>query len=108
MSRNVFVVRFGSVTYWDLCQWENVSREEFFKECDLKQCTVYGLIYETDDLVKVMWETDDSLDEEGGGIVIPKSCLIEMVIFDREITPADEEVDALPSVKPKKKLEEAN
>jgi hypothetical protein len=84
MSRNVYIVNFGAVEYYDLCQYQNVSREEFFKDCDLKSCTVYGLIHEVDDLVKVLWETDDSDDTECGGIVIPKSCVVKMTIFQSE------------------------
>jgi hypothetical protein len=106
MARNVFIVKFGAVEYFDLCQHEGLSRADFFNDADLKRCTVYGLIYETEDLVKVLWETDDSHDTECGGIVIPKACVIEMKVFESE-SDYEEEMELPPPIKGKK-LSDAN
>jgi hypothetical protein len=83
-EKQVFIIRPGAVRYLDLCLHENESRSKFFSECGLKELTFYGLIMESDDLVKC-WHNDDHTDDsEGAGIVIPRSCVVGIVYFKED------------------------
>jgi hypothetical protein len=78
------LIRPGYVKYVDLCQWTGVSREEFFGEANLKTLTIFGLILETEDLIKVLYVDDDSDNEECEGLVIPESCIVEICYHDEQ------------------------
>lgn len=83
-KRTVVLIREGRVEYYDLCAYTNVTREEFFNECGLKRLLVYGLVLETDDVVKILYNDDQDDDTESEGIVIPKSCVIDITYFQPE------------------------
>lgn len=72
----------GEVHYWDLCKHENVSKEEFFGHCGLKELITYGLILIMTDVVKVLTEDDVTGNEECHGIVIPRNCIILIDYYD--------------------------
>ena len=82
--QKTILIRPGVVKYIDLCQWTGVSREEFFGEADLKTLSIFGLIMESDDLIKVMYIDDESDNEECEGLVIPECCVIEISYHDEQ------------------------
>ncbi len=86
-KKEVFIVRPGFVTYKDLTMHSNQSRENFFNEAGIKELRYYGLIHETDEFVKVMNCDDLTDDSEGEGIVIPTSCVLDIVYFDDKLSP---------------------
>jgi hypothetical protein len=93
MKKDVILIRPGRVSYVDLCVHENVSRTEFFTDSNLKHLTYYGLIMEGEELVKV-WHCDDvSDDSEGAGIVIPTSCVTEIVYFIEDLSGLAPKID---------------
>lgn len=83
--QKTILIRPGVVRYIDLCQWTGVSREEFFGEAGLKTLSVFGLILEGEDLVKVLYVDDDSDNEECEGLVIPDSCVVEITYHDEMV-----------------------
>lgn len=86
-KKEVFVIRPGFVDYIDLCVHTHQSRSDFFNDADFKKLRYYGLIMETETHVKVMNCDDLTDDSEGEGIVIPASCVLDIVYFSDSIIP---------------------
>lgn len=81
-GKKIYLIREARVEYYDLCCHTNVSRENFFENAELKLLCCYGLVLESDDLVKVLWCDDVTDNSEGEGIVIPRACVRSIDYFE--------------------------
>jgi len=79
-----YLIKPGVVEYIDLVEHSDCTREEFFTEKDVATLRVYGLIHETDDLVRVLFYDDITDNTECQGIVIPASCVVSIIYFVSE------------------------
>ena len=92
-GKTFYLIREARVEYVDLCFHTNVSREEFFQESSLKRLSCYGLVLESDDLIKVLWCDDTDDNEECEGIVIPRACVIAIHYFSGDDLPSIDPID---------------
>lgn len=83
-SKDVLVVRPGYVRYEDLAQHGDSSVEDFFGSAKTKLLTVFGLVSEDVDYTRVMFYIDETDNSECEGIVIPTSCVLEVVYLAPE------------------------
>jgi hypothetical protein len=85
MSKNVYIIRPGCVEFVDLCRHEKVNRSDFFNEAGLKTLRHYGLILELPDLVKILSNDDITDSTECEGMVVPRSCVVDIIYYKEDL-----------------------
>lgn len=94
-TKEVIVIRPGRVRYVDLAVHDNASRSDFFNAAGLKTLSWHGLIMETEELVKVWHNDDETDDSEGAGIVIPRECVLDIMYFVEDYSDLAPRVDGM-------------
>lgn len=86
MAKRQMILRPACVEYFDLCEYEKTSREDFLSNCGLKIMRVFGLTLEIDNLVRVMFYDDESDNDCCSGIVIPDTCIKNITYFTEDLS----------------------
>jgi hypothetical protein len=81
-----YEIRPARVTYVDLCQHGDQSKNSFFSEAGLKELEVIGYTLELPEVVKVMFYNDKTDDSECEGIVIPVANVVSIEWLDADHT----------------------